>query len=65
MQQLLTAPPQERPALFDGLRKHYPIRREFHRTTINLPKHMKGLRQITAGLGFLKISEDKVTFPSQ
>lgn len=57
MQQLLTAPPQERPTLFDGLRKHYPIRREFHRTKITLPGHMKELRQMITGLGFSESGE--------
>jgi len=57
MQQLLTAPSQERPTLFDGLRKHYPVRREFHRTTVKLPKHTKRLRQMTTGLGFSEIGE--------
>lgn len=52
MQALLASPPHERPHLFDALRKNYPVRREFHRTTVKLSKRMSQLRQIVAGLGF-------------
>ena len=57
MQQLLTAPSQEQPTLFDGLRKHYPVRREFHQTTVKLLKHRNRLREIITKLGFSEISE--------
>jgi len=58
MQELLVASPNERPTLFDALRKDYPVRREFHRTTIKLPKQRSELRQRIAELGFSKIIED-------
>jgi len=56
MQKLLTAAPEERPKLFDELRKHYPVRREFHRTTVKLLNHRNKLRQMITELGFSEIS---------
>jgi hypothetical protein len=56
MQELLTATPEERPSLFDGLRKNYPVRREFHRTRLTLPKNQERLRQMLSGIGFSEIS---------
>lgn len=56
MKSLLTSPLEERPALFDKLRKHYPVRREFHRTNVKLPSNMKRLRKLTSGLGFSELS---------
>ena len=38
MEELLSATPEERPSLFDGLRKNYPVRREFHRTQRHTPQ---------------------------
>jgi erythronate-4-phosphate dehydrogenase len=58
MQHLLNHPSEARPAEFDRLRKHYPVRREFHRTRIILPKERKRLREIFSGLGFAEISQD-------
>lgn len=58
MQKLLVASPNERPTLFDALRKNYPVRREFHRTRIKLPNHHCELRQIITDLGFSEIHED-------
>jgi len=55
MQALLASPPHERPPLFDALRKNYPIRREYHRTTVKLAKRMSQLRKIVAELGFSTI----------
>ncbi len=52
MKSLLSAALEERPALFDKLRKHYPVRREFHRTNVKLSPRMKRLRKLTTGLGF-------------
>ena len=57
MKQLLDFPPEERPTRFDELRKHYPVRREFHRTSIKLSKNQSRLRQTIAGLGFSEIFE--------
>ena len=59
MQQLLTIPQIERPLRFDTLRKNYPVRREFHRTSVNLPKNQERLRHLLAGIGFLEISEEE------
>jgi erythronate-4-phosphate dehydrogenase len=58
MKKLLNAPPEERPMLFDGLRKNYPVRREFHTTSVTLPKNMKRLREMLEGIGFSDISEE-------
>lgn len=57
MKELLASPPEERPMLFDSLRKNYPVRREFHRTQVKLPKNMSELKHMLAGLGFGEISE--------
>ena len=56
MQEVLAAPPTERSALFDALRKNYPVRREFHRTRLILPNAMKRLRPALAGIGFTQIT---------
>ena len=53
MKELLAAPNMERATLFDGLRKHYPIRREFHGTTVHVSEEIKKLQQILDGLGFV------------
>ena len=58
MQELLTASPNERPPLFDDLRKNYPVRREFHTTSVTLPKNQEKLRQMFAGIGFSDIREE-------
>ena len=58
MKELLTVTPKERATLFDGLRKHYPVRREFHRTLLTLPKNRNGLRPVLEKLGFSKISAE-------
>lgn len=58
MQQLLAIPQEERPRRFDELRKNYPVRREFHRTHVTLPKNQERLQQLLAGIGFLQISEE-------
>ncbi len=55
LKSLLTSPLEERPALFDKLRKHYPVRREFHRTNVKLPPNLKRLRELTTGLGFSEL----------
>lgn len=59
MQQLLTTPQEERPRRFDELRKNYPVRREFHRTNVTLPKNQERLRHLLVGIGFLEISEEE------
>lgn len=55
MTTLLAAQPEERSGLFDGLRKNYPVRREFHRTRIILPQTLERLRPVLEGLGFGQI----------
>ena len=57
MKHLLDFPPEKRHTRFDELRKHYPVRREFHRTCIKLSKNKSSLRQILARLGFSEIIE--------
>jgi len=52
MKKLLMASPQERPPRFDALRKNYPIRREFHQTTITLSQNSTNVQQILTALGF-------------
>ncbi len=52
---LLTSPLDERPALFDKLRKNYPVRREFHRTNVKLSPNLNRLRELTTGLGFSEL----------
>ncbi len=53
MKALLTKPMKERSTLFDGLRKNYPVRREFHRTTAHIPSQRSALFQQVSALGFL------------
>jgi len=53
MQELQKVSPDKRPALFDGLRKHYPVRREFHRTKVSLAKTSVERERMLIGLGFL------------
>lgn len=56
MKELLAVPLEKRPTLFDGLRKDYPVRREFDRTSVGIPKNRSSLSQMLDGLGFGKIS---------
>jgi erythronate-4-phosphate dehydrogenase len=58
MKKLLNAPPEERPMLFDGLRKNYPVRREFYTTNVTLPKDKKRLTRMLEGIGFLDIIKE-------
>jgi erythronate-4-phosphate dehydrogenase len=58
MQALLTAPPEIRPELFDALRKHYPVRREFHQSTVTLSKGKSRVRQMLGGLGFQNMRDE-------
>ena len=53
MKQLQTEPLEERAALFDALRKHYPIRREFQGTKVTASQDMKTLQQMLSALGFV------------
>ncbi len=58
MKELLLANPIKRPALFDALRKNYPIRREFHQATVALSNDRTPFRKILEGLGFQNIREE-------
>ncbi|MGD9852200.1 MAG: 4-phosphoerythronate dehydrogenase [Nitrospirales bacterium] len=55
MEELLATAPDYRPTLFDALRKNYPVRREFHRTQLTLPKALERLRPTLEGIGFTNI----------
>ena len=57
MQDLTDVGEADRPARFDGLRKNYPIRREFHQTRVNLPPWWNALRLPLEGLGISSIQE--------
>ena len=58
MQQLLQMPQEDRPRRFDELRKHYPVRREFHRTNVTLPKNQERLQRLLSEIGFMEFSEE-------
>lgn len=50
--EILLQPEDERPAWFDGLRKEYPIRREFQNTVVRLPQGHGTLAEKLNGIGF-------------
>lgn len=52
MREILLQPEHERAAWFDGLRKNYPVRREFQNTTVLLPETQTDLAQKLSGIGF-------------
>lgn len=52
MREILLQPENERAAWFDGLRKNYPVRREFQNTTVILPDANGRLAQKLHGIGF-------------
>lgn len=56
MDELLQAPAADRPKLFDGLRKNYPVRREFETTRLILPGLPPSVRTILTGIGFSNIT---------
>lgn len=49
---ILTTPAGQQGAFFDGLRKNYPIRREFQNTVIRCPQGQATLVQTLKGIGF-------------
>ncbi len=57
MRQLSGVESNETAQGFDLLRKNYPIRREWHRTKVKLPKRSKNLKKILHGLGIVNIEE--------
>lgn len=52
LRQIVTQPAEKRGRFFDDLRKHYPVRREFHNTVVALDKARTSLLQKLQGLGF-------------
>ena len=52
MAELLKLPQDKRPSAFDRLRKHYPVRREFHNTKVRLLNGDTDLQRRVEGLGF-------------
>ena len=60
MAALLTIPPEDRPLAFDRLRKHYPTRREFHQTKVNVLKRETTFERQVALVG-IQIRRIKVT----
>ncbi len=52
LREIVRRPPGERGAFFDALRKDYPVRREFHNTTVVLDKPREGLIRKLRGIGF-------------
>ncbi|MFQ5602657.1 MAG: 4-phosphoerythronate dehydrogenase PdxB [bacterium] len=52
LRQMFKIPPAERGRYFDSLRKDYPVRREFHNTTIQLAAVETSLANKLAGIGF-------------
>jgi erythronate-4-phosphate dehydrogenase len=52
LRQIAAQPSDKRGRFFDDLRKHYPVRREFHNTMVSLDKARKSLLQKLSGLGF-------------
>ena len=58
MKELLLAAPTARPALFDALRKNYPVRREFHQSSVLLSKGHNNFTHILESLGFKNIREE-------
>jgi len=49
-------PPNQRPEYFENLRKNYPVRREFHNTTVKLKNPKNKLPKKLEGIGF-RLSE--------
>jgi erythronate-4-phosphate dehydrogenase len=45
-------PTEQQGPYFSALRKNYPVRREFHYTTVQLDQQAVGLKNTLAGLGF-------------
>ena len=52
MREILLQPEDEQAAWFDGLRKNYPVRREFQNTVIKLADTASPLAKKLAGIGF-------------
>jgi len=52
MRKTLQLPEEDRAAYFDRLRREYPVRREFHNTTVTIQGKRAGLVKKLKGLGF-------------
>jgi erythronate-4-phosphate dehydrogenase len=52
LRQIVRQPSEKRGRFFDDLRKHYPVRREFHNTVVSLDRPRESLARKLAGLGF-------------
>lgn len=52
LREIVHRPPGDRSRFFDALRKNYPVRREFHNTTVVLDKSRKELADKLRGIGF-------------
>jgi erythronate-4-phosphate dehydrogenase len=52
LRQVVHQPSDKRGRFFDDLRKHYPVRREFHNTVVSLDRSRETLIRKLRGLGF-------------
>ncbi len=52
LRKIVHEPPETRGRYFDALRKNYPVRREFHNTTVALDRPRAGLVRKLRGIGF-------------
>ncbi|HPC93376.1 MAG TPA: 4-phosphoerythronate dehydrogenase PdxB [Sedimentisphaerales bacterium] len=52
LRQIANEPPEARGRFFDALRKNYPVRREFHNTTVVVPEPAGVLIRKLLGIGF-------------
>jgi erythronate-4-phosphate dehydrogenase len=49
---IASEPPEKRAKLFDGLRKNYPVRREFPETTVEMAEPSAAVKAALEALGF-------------
>jgi erythronate-4-phosphate dehydrogenase len=52
LRKIAAEPPEARGKFFDALRKNYPIRREFHNTTVVIDNAPKSISERLRGIGF-------------
>jgi erythronate-4-phosphate dehydrogenase len=57
LRRILEKPVEKRGEYFDGLRKNYPVRREFHNTTVVIKDRNESLARKLEGIGFLLSQE--------
>jgi len=53
LRRILEKPPEKRGEFFDGLRKNYPVRREFQNTKVIIKDRNESLAKKLKGIGFL------------